>query len=133
MTSTTRQRFERLSGRVSAMETRSAILASFFSSWTWNLETCLTILPNFGCGTRLIAFTTMVLSILSEMTSPMRVLRRPRVLISVVSGDMVAVSLMVLLGGCCLGLLGDGRGNPSDVAADGFQKMRLFELSALLL
>src|SRR5205085_5323502 len=76
--STKRHRFNLLSGRVSMMRTVSPFFALFSSSCAYNFFCCFTILPNFGCGTRLTVRTTIVLFIPLEITSPVRVLRVPR-------------------------------------------------------
>src|SRR5882724_6276896 len=62
------------------MRTVSPGFAWFCSSCAYNFFICLTILPNFGCGTRVTVRTTIVLFMPLETTSPVRVLREPRVI-----------------------------------------------------
>src|SRR5439155_26840474 len=77
-TSTNRQRFSLLRGRVSIVRAVSPVFALFSSSCAYNLRICFTILPNFGWGTRVVVRTTIVLFFWSVITSPTRVFRAAR-------------------------------------------------------
>src|SRR5690349_23771823 len=77
--SATRQRFVRESGRVSTRRTTSPTFELLASSWACSLIERRSILWYFRCGLTTSTRTTTVLSIASEMTTPRRSLRRPRV------------------------------------------------------
>src|SRR5262245_42854663 len=74
----TRQRLSLLSGRVSAINTRSPIAQRLCSSWALYLARRRTYFLYWGCWTRRWTTTTTVLSILLLTTTPSRVLARPR-------------------------------------------------------
>src|SRR5207244_11405853 len=75
---TTRQRLSCDSGRVSMMRTRSPTLHWFCSSCALNRVDCWMCFFYFGCSLSVCTRTTTVLSILSLMTVPVRVLRMSR-------------------------------------------------------
>src|SRR5205807_5964632 len=75
---TTRQRLSCEIGRVSMIRTRSPILHWFCSSCALNRVDCRTCFLYFGCSLSVCTRTTTVLSILSLMTVPVRVLRIAR-------------------------------------------------------
>src|SRR5918997_60441 len=79
--STSRQRFVADSGRVSIRRTRSPTPAVLASSCALTLLVRRMTLPYSGCFTRSSRLTTIVLSILSDTTSPSRTFRSPRVLV----------------------------------------------------
>src|SRR5438477_11893295 len=109
--SSTRQRFSLEMGRVSVMRTRSPIPHSFFSSWTLKRVRCWTVLRYRRWALDEPTWTMTVLSILSEMTVPRRILRRPREVLVV--GCCVAVSVIQpppsLAPWCALRAPGHGR------------------------
>src|SRR5690606_16157148 len=82
-TSTRRQRFCLLIGRVSMMRTVSPIWASSFSSCAMNLLESFTNFPYFGCITRRSTITTTLLFILSLVTTPTRSFLRLRSMVDV--------------------------------------------------
>src|SRR4249919_640365 len=129
-TSTTRQRFDLLIGRVSITRTVSPVCTSLASSCAANFDDRRTILPYKGCRTCRSIRTTTVLSIASETTTPVRTFRRPRpasapavagVAFSLTVGLLVFGFLDPLGGGCDrvelqLDLaLAQNRGQASDV------------------
>ena len=65
------------SGRVSTMRTTSPTSAVFRSSWAWSLLLRRTTFLYFGCARIVSTLTTIVLSPLSETTTPRRSWRRP--------------------------------------------------------
>src|ERR1700730_45867 len=75
---TTRQRLSCESGRVSMIRTRSPTLHWFCSSCALNRVACWMCFLYFGCSLRVCTRTMTVLSILSLMTVPVRVLRIAR-------------------------------------------------------
>src|SRR6478672_9842944 len=77
------------------ISTRSPTWVAFASSWAWQMVRRFRNLPYFGCGTRRSISTRRVLFILSEVTTPISVLRRVRGEASGVAG---------------VGLIGDIRG-----------------------
>src|SRR3954452_5036110 len=76
--STTRQRLDLLSGRVSITRTVSPTCASFVSSWAASLVLRRTVLPYRPWRTWRSIRTRTVLSIPSDTTTPVRTLRRAR-------------------------------------------------------
>src|ERR1700686_1851615 len=84
---TTRQRLSCESGRVSMIRTRSPTLHWFCSSCALKRVDCWMCLLYFGCSLRVCTRTMTVLSILSLMTVPARVLRIARSV--VVSGSVM--------------------------------------------
>src|SRR5579884_2736025 len=109
----TTQRLRALSGRLSAMATRSPTFASFFSSWARNVEVRRCVLPYSGSRTWRSIATFTVLSILSLTTTPVTV-------------ALVAIALHRLL-------LAQHRLDPGQVAAQPLELARRFELSHRLL
>src|ERR1700694_4468467 len=75
---TTRQRLSCESGRVSMIRTRSPTLHWFCSSCALNRVACWMCFLYFGCSLRVCTRTMTVLSILSLMPVPVRVLRIAR-------------------------------------------------------
>src|SRR5207244_5716597 len=75
---TTRQRLSCESGRVSMIRTRSPTLHWFCSSWALKRVDCWMCFLYLRCSLRVCTRTTTVLSILSLMTVPVRVLRIAR-------------------------------------------------------
>src|SRR5512146_2361387 len=71
-TSARRQCFVLEIGRVSTMRTVSPTPAAFCSSCAWNLTDRRTTFLYFGCDLTTSTLTTIVLSPLSEMTTPRR-------------------------------------------------------------
>src|SRR5688572_7129812 len=90
--STSRQRFVADSGRVSIRRTRSPTPAVLASSCALTLLVRRMTLPYSGCFTRSSRLTTIVLSILSDTTSPSRTFRSPRCPLA--GGAMSPASLM---------------------------------------
>src|SRR6266542_3516682 len=89
--SATRQRLAADRGRVSNTRTRSPTLA-FCSSWALSLVVRLIVLPYKRCWRRSSTSTTTVFSILSETTTPSRVLRLPRAPVGVVAASWSAIA-----------------------------------------
>src|SRR5439155_27234899 len=77
-TSASRQHFVFDSGRVSTMRTRSPTCAWFSSSCAWNLTERRMTFLYIWCARTDSTFTTIVLSMASETTTPRRSCRRPR-------------------------------------------------------
>src|SRR5882672_11355293 len=75
--SASRQRFVFESGRVSTMRTVSPMPAVLASSWAWNLTARRTTFLYFGWLLITSTLTMIVLSPLSETTTPLRSWRRP--------------------------------------------------------
>src|SRR4029077_13758493 len=105
-TSTTRHRFDLLTGRVSITRTVSPSCASFASSCAASFEERRTILPYNGCRTWRSIRTTTVLSILSEITTPVRIFRLLRPASASAAAGLVSRLLTVVL---LLAPLGGGR------------------------
>ena len=68
----------RLSGRLSTRRTVSPMFASFCSSWACSVELVRTIFLYLRCGRAMSMRTVIVLSALSETTTPWRTLSWPR-------------------------------------------------------
>src|SRR6267143_1215809 len=85
---TTRQRLSCESGRVSMIRTRSPTLHWFCSSCALNRVACWMCFLYFGCSLSVCTRTMTVLSILSLMTVPVRVLRMARTVVGCSSVTM---------------------------------------------
>src|SRR6266536_86688 len=105
--SATRQRLAADRGRVSNTRTRSPTLA-FCSSWALSLVVRLIVLPYKRCWRRSSTSTTTVFSILSETTTPVRVLRFPRAPVGVVAASWSAMPVPSVLPTAAKPALGRG-------------------------
>src|SRR5262245_3063552 len=95
--SVTRQRLVADSGRVSISRTRSPLPQAFSASWALYFLVRRITLAYLGCFTRSSTSTTTVLSILSLMTRPSRILRYPRANPPSSAAGTVLASLTVFL------------------------------------
>src|SRR5262249_46748227 len=95
--SVTRQRLVADIGRVSISRTRSPLPQAFSASWALYFLVRRMTLAYLGCFTRSSTSTTTVLSILSLMTRPSRILRYPRAGPPSVAAGTALASLTVFL------------------------------------